>query len=581
MISALSIGVVSLAAALNAAPANDDYSSQFDSIKITVADERPHYLQSLPSQRELARMTPLERLVESGRQSLQSHLNDEADLPPMVINGCATAVVDVNGANLTVLFPLYTDLGNGRWRYLPDGAIVNGRLMIQDMQNVLDEGVGLASDLYEPFPDRVNALITEWAPDSEALQNNQIEERNLIFNDIYGRIDDISPVFLRDGARVFMAPAESGALAITQLESNTILYTPLARKHDAIWGAPYIMAHELVHNNIILQGIPSVIAIDPELQAFTMSIENRNDPLLFLAHGYGRDMREKARLYFGFDSNVTLNDLIEARFDSYIYLNEQALAEMAPKVAEIAGKMQNLLMDSVYPEYQSFRHWWLLTDFYFQNDILPLEVILARDYEPSILSESAQTALMQKQAVINSIILQTVRSYDPFPSPPANCPSCELDPDSFKKEIFDAARAGGFNRNESEVIYHMALRKIFITPDEKINYGAMGIPQMLMSVEVMMYIMDDLMQTTDSFRMWTIAQQENVKKNYEIYDWLRERLVKTSECVQLARRLGKRPSLAFTPDIFDPAVENPGACALIPDLSQFTDRFNILRIEVE
>ncbi len=580
MINALSVGVASLAAALSAAPANDDYPSQFDSVKITVNDERPHYLQPLPSESAIQRMTPLEILVESGRQSLQSHLENEQDLPPMVINGCARAEVDVNGADVTVLFPLYTDLGNGTWKYLPDGSIVNGNAMIDDMRNVMEEGVGLASDLHEPFPGRVNALITERAPGSEEARNNQIEGRSLIFNDIYGRIDDLSSLFLRDGAKVFVAPAESGALAVTQIESNLILYTPLARRLDEISGNPYIFAHELVHNNILLQGVPSVLATDPELQAFTMSIENGSDPLLFLLHSYSRELKEKARVYFGFDSNATLNDLVAARFDNYTYINEQALAELAPKVAEIAGTMQGLLMESVYPEYQSFRHWWLLADFYFQNDILPLEVILARDYEPSILAENEHKALMQKKPVINRLILQVLRSYDPFPSPPPNCTSCELNPLPFKEELFSVAMAEGFSRNEADVIYHMALKQIFLTNDERINYSAMSIPQMLMSIEGVMYIMDNLMQTTESFDFWSIAQQENVKKNYEIYGWLKERLYKAYDCAQMARKLGKHPSLAFTPNIFDPAVENPGACALIPDLSQFRDRLSTSQYEI-
>lgn len=553
-LGALSVGAALYSAGcVSAANANSNVEGQ-QNVQ-AAADERPHYLRSLPPQEEIDSMTPLERVVESSVQNALTESQGEYGSLPLFLNNAAKLELNVNGQDVEVYFPFYSDNGNSSWTYLPDNTRVDAGLIRQDMQRRLEQGAEIAFRLYGGIAERVNANVERIFPGAAADKEMAIPYTGLTYSDVFGLRDNAERGdFLRDGARIIVAP-NYRAWGITALERNMILYTPVAMRVEELNSRPFIIAHELVHNNPMLQGFPGAFAHDLEMQAFVTDIADNTNIFRFLGHGYGYDMRRNAKLYFNVDAKEMLDRLLPVDFLGATYLlDEDVWNEIAPGLIDVMGNLKEHLTETAYPEYHSFEPWWLMANAHFLNAVLPLDVSMAMEHTPQILPAAAYERLITSRRAAMDRTIDEVASRYPFTEQMSFGGISFTYQPSFRRALLSAAERNGFSDDEAEVVYHFAMQRVLLN-DSGINYGALKVEHALGAMRGIMGIFDYVMDPDRSMGFRRIAQQEHVQKKYEAYKWMLGRLRTADRYVRFAQRAGNRPEQGFTPLIFDPRAD--------------------------
>ncbi|MDI6738236.1 MAG: hypothetical protein QME12_07035 [Nanoarchaeota archaeon] len=518
-------------------------------------DERPHYLQSLPPQEVIDAMTPLQKRVESLMQL--SGAREEQDNPfPVYMNGCARADLDIHGSTVHLFLPFYTSAGEGKWRYRPDNTLVDSQPILADLEAVFEDAVNLAYEEYAKHSERTNAVVERVFPNASGVKNTPIPGTGLTYNDIFGLIDLEKANFLPDGANIIFAPDESGIYAITQLERNTILYTPDARRSDAIWGRAWVLAHELVHNNTILQNMPNLLEMDLELQAYTLDIANRSNLFLFLKHVYGSQVREAALRYFGVDASKIYDNLVKLKFNNYIEMDEQYLMQMAPTIVNMVDTFHGVMMEKALPEYQGFMPWWLMAEAYFRNDSLPLEVGAAARFNPITLTPQQMLKITQDRQKIDRMI-DNVREDYKMPEVASFFGMTFTRGDTFEDAVYKKAKIAGYDKQQCDYIYDLAMERIFISGDG-INYGALSVPNAIQGMDDFMGIFDKFMDEENDERprfARDIASKPDVIRRYAAYQWMQDRLETAARYIRISENAGRHPDVRFNPAIFDPRTD--------------------------
>lgn len=516
-------------------------------------DRRPNYLQSLPSQDVLDAMTPLQKRVEAFKQLADAR--GEQDNPfPVYMNGCARADLDIHGSTVHLYLPFYEPAGNGKWRY--NNTLVDSQPILDDLEAYFENGVDIAYEEYAEHSNRTNAVVGRVFPNAKRDMDREIAGTGLTYNDIFGLIELEKTDFLPDGANIIFAPSEGGTYAITQLERNTLLITPDARRSDAIWGGAYIVGHELVHNNTFLQNMPNLFENDLELQAYTLSIADRGDLFLFLKHGYGISVRESALRYFGVDASEIYDNLVTLRFDNYIEIDEEYLMQMAPTIINMVDTFHGVMMEKALPEYQGFMPWWLMAEAYFRNDHLPLEVETAVRYEPNTLTSQQMLKINNNRQQIERMIDKVKADYE-MPEMSSFLGMTFTSGDTFEDAIFNKAKSSGYDEQQCDYIYDMAMERVFVSGDG-INYGALSVPNAIEGMNDFMEIFDEFMDETNNERprfARDIAAKPDVIRRYEAYQWMQNRLNTAARYIRSSENAGRHPSQGFTPAIFDPRTD--------------------------
>ncbi|MFA5887580.1 MAG: hypothetical protein WC852_02630 [Candidatus Nanoarchaeia archaeon] len=539
-------------------------------------ETRPHYLWSLPSQEQLAQMTPFEKLMEVARQNVRNDMTGQNDLSRIYLNGSAKADVEINGQTVHLFFPMYTDNGNGSWTYFPDSTVVNANVMIDDLTRRVANGVDLAYADYSPVSEQVAEGIERRHPGASAVRETAVPGTHLTYGDVFGFKDMEKENFLEDGAIVIMAPDESGTYAVTQLERNAIIYTPSAIRCEEVWGAgSRIFAHELIHNNTKLQGIPNLAFSDLELQAFNMSITDPNNIFLLLRHSYGQPVRDSASVYFNLDAEDMYNKLVAFDFDNYVQFNEDYLKEITPKLMEITGKYHDVLIQQAYPEYYTFEPWWLMANTFFRNDHLPLDVFAAKEFTPQNLTPAQYANLMKKEEKINALV-DSVRSSYAMPAMGSFLGYVFYDGDTFEQAIVNQAKAEGFSEDEASVVLHLAMQRTFLG-ENGINYSAFKVSDAVTAMTEITGLFTELNGMEESWAQ-EIAAKEDVKQKQELYNWLSGRLNTAARYIRSSANAGRNPDVMFNPAIFDPRTDITTLYRVTPE---FTDNITASPLETK
>ncbi|MFH1065506.1 MAG: hypothetical protein V1734_03310 [Nanoarchaeota archaeon] len=516
-------------------------------------DERPSYLQSLPSQDALDAMSPLQKRVEAFKQ-LSAARNEQDNPFPVYMNGCARADLDIHGSTVHLFLPFYTPAGEGKWIY--NNTLVDSQPILDDLDAVFEDAVNLAYEEYAEHSGRTNAVVGRVFPNAERDMDKPISGTNLVYNDIFGLIELEKTDFLPDGANIIFAPDEGGVYAITQLERNTIIYTPDARRSDAIWGRSWVLAHELVHNNTVLQNVPNLLETDLELQAYTLNIADRSNLFLFLKHGYGAPVREAALRYFGVNASEIYDNLVMLEFDNYIEIDEQYLTQMAPTIVDMVDKFHSVMMEKSLPEYQGFMPWWLMAEAYFRNEHLPFEVGAAVTYTPNHLSRQQLEKIGRNRQQIGRMIDKVKADYE-MPEMSSFLGMTFTSGDTFEDAILKKAKSSGYDEQQCDYIYDMAMERVFVSGDG-INYGALSVANAVEGMNDFMGIFDQFMDETNTERprfARDIAEKPDVKRRYEAYRWMQNRLNTAARYIRISENAGRHPSQEFTPAIFDPRTD--------------------------
>src|SRR5271167_1406989 len=153
-------------------------------------------------------------------------------------------------------------------------------------------------------------------------------------------------------------PPLGGILGVTWLNTGVIYYNPDAWITDYLNGIPKVMQHEEVHGNVNIEKWPLSEAFDVELIASIPEMlypENQTD---FPSHGYAKDIRELAQIYYGFDWDEMHKQIVKYDFAGNIVYDDAKYVYYYKQIDQIKAEMLKFFVDFTIPEYESDPVWW-------------------------------------------------------------------------------------------------------------------------------------------------------------------------------------------------------------------------------
>jgi hypothetical protein len=153
-------------------------------------------------------------------------------------------------------------------------------------------------------------------------------------------------------------PPLGGILGVTWLNTGVIYYNPDAWITDYLNGIPKVMQHEEVHGNINLQKWPLSEAFDVELIASIPEMlysENQTD---FPSHGYAKDIRELAQIYYGFDWDEMHKQIVKMDYAGSVQYDDEKYLYYYKQIDQIKAEMLKFFVDVTIPEFESDPIWW-------------------------------------------------------------------------------------------------------------------------------------------------------------------------------------------------------------------------------
>lgn len=153
-------------------------------------------------------------------------------------------------------------------------------------------------------------------------------------------------------------PPLGGILGVTWLNTGVIYYNPDAWITDALNGIPKVMQHEEVHGNINIQKWPLSEAFDVELIASIPEMlypENQTD---FPSHGYAKDIRELAQIYYGMDWAEMQKQIVKFDYAGNTVYDDAKYVYYYKQIDQIKAEMLKFFVDVTIPEFESDPVWW-------------------------------------------------------------------------------------------------------------------------------------------------------------------------------------------------------------------------------
>ena len=149
-----------------------------------------------------------------------------------------------------------------------------------------------------------------------------------------------------------------GILGVTWLNTGVIYYNPDAWITDYLNGIPKVMQHEEVHGNINLQKWPLSEAFDVELIASIPEMLYRENQTDFPSHGYAKDIRELAQIYFGMDWAQMHKDIEKIDLAGNMIYDDEKYIYYYKQIDQIKAEMLKFFVDVTIPEFESDPIWW-------------------------------------------------------------------------------------------------------------------------------------------------------------------------------------------------------------------------------
>jgi len=196
-----------------------------------------------------------------------------------------------------------------------------------------------------------------------------------------------------------------GILGVTWLNTGVIYYNPDAWITDYLNGIPKVMQHEEVHGNINLQKWPLSEAFDVELIASIPEMLYRENQTDFPSHGYAKDIRELAQIYFGMDWAQMHKDIEKIDLAGNIVYDDEKYVYYYKQIDQIKAEMLKFFVDVTIPEFESDPIWWsAINDIRGDNNTV-FRVTMADHYQICSLGGCAasQAWLEEHKEEINEI----------------------------------------------------------------------------------------------------------------------------------------------------------------------------------
>lgn len=280
----------------------------------------------------------------------------------------STDSVTENPAKMTMIFDHYIKQDDGSIRYtdLCHTEIITPaqfKVVSEGLQKIAVDAAQRDYDFYSKVYERTLEVRAAKLGISKEDLIKQLDEKVPGYNVTFRELHRIPPTehpsdFIPRELHLGFNPPLAGILGVTWLNTGVIYYNPNAWMDDALNGIPKVMQHEMVHGNIAIEKWPLSQAFDVELMASLPEMlyaENETD---FPSHGYARDIRELAQIYWGMDWAEMKKQVIKFDFAGNIVYDDEKYLYYFKQIDQVKAEMLKFFMEVTIPEFYSDPVWW-------------------------------------------------------------------------------------------------------------------------------------------------------------------------------------------------------------------------------
>jgi len=173
---------------------------------------------------------------------------------------------------------------------------------------------------------------------------------------------------------------------------TVVAFTPCVRRTDYILGYPVVMKHELIHANAKLQGFPIGWYTNVELLAALLPFpEQPTDLETFFYHPYLSTPWEILRVFRKWDIRKVREEIFRYRVAwRGSAINREVLASYLTEINDAAQWLRDTAIQ-VLAEFYADPHFWVTVNQRSYDDDMFYKVIMAKNWEPTILKGHANT----------------------------------------------------------------------------------------------------------------------------------------------------------------------------------------------
>ncbi len=186
-------------------------------------------------------------------------------------------------------------------------------------------------------------------------------------------------------------PEIPGILGVTWLNTGIIYINPQAQMLDYLIGKPVVLAHEFIHGNSNMQKFPMSDGFDVEVFASIPEMLISDDQIDFFFHGYPRDLRELAWIYFGFNFKQVRKEIVTYDLGGSLLIDEEKYRHYFKELDRVKAEMHDFFRDTVIPEFYSENLWWSAMNERRQDKNSIFRIMLSKHYDPTVLGGHEET----------------------------------------------------------------------------------------------------------------------------------------------------------------------------------------------
>ena len=181
-----------------------------------------------------------------------------------------------------------------------------------------------------------------------------------------------------------LTPEMPTVLGVAWLNAGIVFYTPVAIIRDYLMGYPGVLAHEFIHSNKKLQGLPLVWGFNAETFASIPEMLLDDNYLDLQFHGYAETFRELIWVYFGYDFDRARKEIVKYDLVGNIIIDEEKFEDYSTKL--LAAKRALLeAMTRATSVFYSEPIWWTALNDKLTDKESVLRVIMSTLYNPTML----------------------------------------------------------------------------------------------------------------------------------------------------------------------------------------------------
>ena len=187
-----------------------------------------------------------------------------------------------------------------------------------------------------------------------------------------------------------VAPEFPSVLGVAWLNTGIVYYTPVAMIRDYLMDTPVVLAHEFVHTNKNLQGMPLVWGFDAETMASVPDMLVTGDYLDMWNHSYATNFRELIWVYFRFDFDQARKEVVKTSLMGNMRVDRAKFDEYSQKLEVAKAELRNAFK-RVTAEFYSTPVWWTALNDKLVDDNSVFRVMMAAMYNPTLLGGEEAT----------------------------------------------------------------------------------------------------------------------------------------------------------------------------------------------